>query len=138
MSLVTTKEAAQILGVTAVRARQLIKEKRLPERSVRALELRGVLVVAATGTRTRVAGVGKRRHTIPASGYKRCIPKALPAPPPARPPPSPTRHLRQARTAGSPRPPPARKSCSPRLVPPATPHYAALSTPASACRSAPS
>ena len=29
MSLVTTKEAAQILGVTPVRVRQLIKEKRL-------------------------------------------------------------------------------------------------------------
>ena len=29
MSLVTTKEAAQILGVTPVRMRQLIKEKRL-------------------------------------------------------------------------------------------------------------
>jgi len=29
MSLVATKEAAQILGVTAVRVRQLIKEKRL-------------------------------------------------------------------------------------------------------------
>jgi excisionase family DNA binding protein len=29
MSLVTTKEAAQILGVTAARVRQLIKEKRL-------------------------------------------------------------------------------------------------------------
>jgi excisionase family DNA binding protein len=29
MSLVTTKEAAQILGVTPVRVRQLIKEERL-------------------------------------------------------------------------------------------------------------
>ena len=29
MSLVTTKEAAQILGVTPARVRQLIKEKRL-------------------------------------------------------------------------------------------------------------
>ena len=29
MSLVTTKEAAQILGVTPVRVRQLIKEQRL-------------------------------------------------------------------------------------------------------------
>ena len=29
MNLVTTKEAAQILGVTPVRLRQLIKEKRL-------------------------------------------------------------------------------------------------------------
>jgi excisionase family DNA binding protein len=29
MTLVTTKEAAQILGVTPVRVRQLIKEKRL-------------------------------------------------------------------------------------------------------------
>ena len=29
MSLVTTKEAAQILGVTAVRVRQLIKDGRL-------------------------------------------------------------------------------------------------------------
>lgn len=29
MSLVTTKEAAQILGVTPVRVRQLIKDKRL-------------------------------------------------------------------------------------------------------------